>query len=34
MDELTPDLRNLKATMDRLSIVTDEFEGKVTVEKW
>ncbi|XP_065670442.1 vacuolar protein sorting-associated protein 28 homolog isoform X3 [Hydra vulgaris] len=34
MDEIQPDLRDLKLTLDRLSVVTEDFEGKIAVEKW
>jgi len=34
MDEINPDLRNLKLTMERLSMVSDDFEGKLTIDKW
>ena len=34
MDEIQPDLRDLKLTLDRLSVVTEDFEGKLAVEKW
>lgn len=34
MDEIHPDLRDLELTMDRLSILPEDFEGKVAVRKW
>jgi len=34
MDEIHPDLRDLKLTMDRLSMLSEDFEGKVAVQKW
>ena len=34
MDEIHPDLRDLKLTMDTLSVVPDDFEGQVPVNKW
>ena len=34
MDEIHPDLRDLKLTMDRLSVVPDDFEGQVQVNTW
>jgi len=33
-DEIHPDLEDLKLTMDRLSMLSDDFEGKVAVQKW
>jgi len=33
-DEIHPNLRDLKLTMERLTIVTNDFEGKHLVEKW
>ena len=33
-DEIHPDLRDLGLTMGRLTIVTDDFEGKQLVDKW
>lgn len=34
MDELQPDLKELQETMNRLSILNADFEGKVIVSKW
>lgn len=34
MDELHPDLRDLVDTMNRLSLITESFEGKVKVTHW
>lgn len=34
MDQLQPDLRDLKDTMDRLSILPGDFEGKEKVQGW
>jgi len=33
-DEIQPDLEDLKLTMDRLSMLSDDYEGKVAVQKW
>jgi ESCRT-I complex subunit VPS28 len=34
MDELHPELRDLVDTMNRLSIIPENFEGKVKVKSW
>lgn len=34
MDELHPDLRDLVDTMNRLSILPSDFEGKPKVAEW
>lgn len=34
MDELHPDLRDLMDTMNRLSILPSDFEGKQKVSEW
>jgi len=34
MDEIHPDLRDLSLTMERLTIVTSDFEGKQLVDQW
>lgn len=34
MDELTPDLRDLMDTMNRLSLLPSDFEGKQKVSGW
>ncbi|ESP05465.1 hypothetical protein LOTGIDRAFT_228040 [Lottia gigantea] len=34
MDEIYPDIRELEETMNRLSILPSNFEGKETVKKW
>jgi len=34
MDELHPELRDLVDTMNRLSIITENFEGKAKVKTW
>lgn len=34
MDEIHPELRDLNTTMERLSIVTSDFEGKQLVDQW
>jgi len=34
MDEIHPDLRDLSLTMERLTIVTKDFEGKQLVDQW
>lgn len=34
MDELHPELRDLVDTMNRLSIITENFEGKTKVKTW
>lgn len=34
MDEILPDMRELMDTMNRLSLLTVEFEGKVKVAEW
>ncbi|GLV36340.1 Vacuolar protein sorting 28 [Carabus blaptoides fortunei] len=34
MDELHPDLRDLMDTMNRLSILSSDFEGKQKVSEW
>lgn len=34
MDELNPELRDLVDTMDRLSIIPENFEGKEKVKSW
>lgn len=33
-DEIQPVLLDLKLTMDRFSVVSEDFEGKVSIEKW
>lgn len=33
-DEIHPEMRDLKQTMERLTIVTDDFEGKHLMDKW
>lgn len=33
-DEIHPEMRDLKLTMERLNIVTNDFEGKLLVDKW
>lgn len=34
MDQLQPDLRELMDTMNRLTIVPSDFEGKQKVQSW
>lgn len=34
MDEILPDMRELMDTMNRLSLLTAEFEGKLKVAEW
>lgn len=34
MDQIHPDLRDLSSTMERLTIVTKDFEGKQLVDQW
>lgn len=34
MDELHPDIRDLMDTMNRLSILPSDFEGKKQVQEW
>jgi len=34
MDEILPDMRELMDTMNRLSLLTADFEGKVKVAEW
>lgn len=34
MDEIQPDLRELMETMNRMSILPAEFEGRAKVQKW
>ncbi len=34
MDQLQPDLRDLMDTMNRLSILPSDFEGKEKVQRW
>jgi len=34
MDELQPDLRDLYETMNRLTLVPQEFEGKIKIKDW
>lgn len=34
MDELNPELRDLVDTMNRLSIISESFEGKAKVKSW
>lgn len=34
MDELTPDLRDLMDTMNRLSLLPSDFDGKQKVSTW
>jgi len=34
MDEILPDLRELLDTMNRLSLLPSDFEGKVKVNMW
>jgi len=34
MDQLQPDLRDLMETMNRLSLLPGDFEGKAKVQKW
>uniref|UniRef100_A0A0K8RFZ9 Vacuolar protein sorting-associated protein 28 homolog n=1 Tax=Ixodes ricinus TaxID=34613 RepID=A0A0K8RFZ9_IXORI len=34
MDELQPDLRELSETMNRLSLIPADFEGKAKVDEW
>ncbi|XP_028038845.1 vacuolar protein sorting-associated protein 28 homolog [Bombyx mandarina] len=34
MDMIQPELRDLRDTMDRLSMLPDDFEGKLKVQEW
>jgi len=34
MDEIHPDMRELMDTMNRLSLLPDDFEGKLKVKQW
>eukprot|EP00794_Sanderia_malayensis_P001088 gene1088-429_t len=34
MDEIHPDLRDLMETMNRLSVLPEDFEGRVKVQHW
>lgn len=34
MDEIHPDMRELMDTMNRLSLLSSDFEGKVKVNTW
>ncbi|CAB3232369.1 unnamed protein product [Arctia plantaginis] len=34
MDMIQPELRDLRDTMDRLTMLPDDFEGKIKVQEW